>query len=199
MAKIIGLTGGIASGKSTVSEMFKAINIPVIDADHIAKSLLNKGSEAYHEIIQEFGEEILTPDGQINRKKLAKILFDNEKARLKINEIIHPKVKTIIKQEMLRLDSYDEKVIVLDIPLLFETSYHTICDLTLLVYARQKDQVERLMHRDHISEEYALKKIKSQMPMSKKKELADYVIDNSKSILETKKAFERFIKKEVTL
>ena len=199
MAKIIGLTGGIASGKSTVSMMFKAINIPVIDADHIAKNLLNKDSEAYHEIIQEFGEEILTPDGQINRKKLAKILFDNEKARLKINEIIHPKVKTIIKQEMLRLDSYDEKVIVLDIPLLFETSYHTICDLTLLVYARQKDQVERLMHRDHISEEYALKKIKSQMPMSKKKELADYVIDNSKSILETKKAFERFIKKEVTL
>ena len=195
MAKIIGLTGGIATGKSTVSKMFKENNIPVIDSDHIAKSLLNKGSDAYQEIIAEFSDEILTTNGEINRKKLAEKLFSDIEIREKINGIIHPRVKEIVRREITRLESYGETMIVIDVPLLFETDFHQECDVSVLVYARQKDQVERLVERDQISEEYAMKKIKAQLPMSKKKALADIVIDNSKSILETRKAFDKVLER----
>ena len=195
MAKIIGLTGGIATGKSTVSKMFKENNIPVIDSDHIAKSLLNKGSDAYQEIIAEFSDEILTTNGEINRKKLAEKLFSDIEIREKINGIIHPRVKEIVRREITRLESYGENMIVIDVPLLFETDFHQECDVSVLVYARQKDQVERLVERNQISEEYAMKKIKAQLPMSKKKALADIVIDNSKSILETRKAFDKVLER----
>ncbi len=195
MAKIIGLTGGIATGKSTVSKMFKEREIPVIDTDKIAKSLLNKGSEGYQEILSLFGEEVLSTDGEINRNKLASKLFSDPKVRQTINGILHPKVKEIVKREITRLESYGTEVIVVDVPLLFETDFHKTCDYTLLVYARQKDQVARLVERDQIDEAYALKKIKSQLPMSQKKQLADFVIDNSKSILETRKAFDRLLER----
>lgn len=195
MVKIIGLTGGIATGKSTVSKMFKERDIPVIDTDKIAKSLLNKGSEAFQEILTEFGETVLTPNGEINRKKLAEKLFHDEKTRQTINAIIHPKVKDIVRREITRLESYGETLIVIDVPLLFETDFHQECDVTWLVFARQKDQLERLVERDQISEDYAMKKIKAQWPMSKKKALADVVIDNSKSILETRKAFDKALER----
>ncbi|MFH5881034.1 dephospho-CoA kinase [Liberiplasma polymorphum] len=193
MAKIIGLTGGIATGKSTVTQMFKERNIPVIDSDKIAKTLLDKGQEAYQEILAEFGEEVLSTDTNINRNKLAKIIFNDEKKRKKLNEIVHPKVKKVIYTEIARLKTLEHDFIVVDVPLLFESEFDKICDITLLVFARRKDQVTRLMMRDHIDETYALQKIKSQFPLGKKKALADYVIDNSKSILETRKAFDKFI------
>ena len=193
MAKIIGLTGGIATGKSTVTNMFKERKIPVIDTDAIAKSLLQKDQDAYREIIESFGDAILSTDLTINRNKLAKIIFSDDEKREQLNQIVHPKVKKVVYTEIARLKTFEPEFIVIDVPLLFETGFDKICDLTVLVYARKKDQVSRLMMRDHIDESYALQKIKAQFPLSKKKALANYTIDNSKSVLETRKAFDRLI------
>ncbi len=195
MTKIIGLTGGIATGKSTVSTMFRQANIPVIDADSIAKSLLDKNTNVYDELLEMFGNSILSTDTNINRNKLANKIFHDEEARQKVNSIVHPKVKTIMQKEIDHYDNLEIPWVVIDVPLLFETDFYKLADVTVLVYARQKDQIERLMLRDSIDQTYAKQKIKTQFPLKKKKELADYVIDNSKSILETKKAFERLLKK----
>ncbi len=193
MTKIIGLTGGIATGKSTVTQMFLDNKIPVIDSDKIAKNLLDKGQEAYQEILDAFGTEILATDQTINRQKLAKIIFNNEEARNKLNSLVHPKVKKVIYSEIAKLKMFEPEFIVLDVPLLFESEFDKICDVTILVYARRKDQISRFTMRDHIDETYAVQKIKAQMPLSKKKAMADYVIDNSKSILETRKSFDKVL------
>ncbi len=195
MAKLIGLTGGIATGKSTVSEMFRSEGIPVIDADEIAKEEIKKGKDAYKEIHALFGDEILATDGEINRNKLARKLFFDIAARKKINEIVHPRVKRIVMNEVKHLEDYDTPIIVLDVPLLFETDFHKLVDISVLVYARRKDQIERIVARENIDEDYARKKIRAQMPITKKRELADYVIDNSKNIIETRKSYQRVLKK----
>ena len=194
MSKIIGLTGGIASGKSTVSKMFKEREIPVIDTDQIAKTLLNEDKDIYKEILKTFGEDVLTPNQEINRNKLAQIIFKDKEKRKKLNAIIHPKVKEITLHETTHLKDLKQPLIVLDVPLLFEADFDSVCDVTIVVYARKKDQISRLLSREGIDEAYAKQKISAQMPLSKKKELADYIIDNSKSILETRKSFERVLK-----
>ncbi|MFW5865437.1 MAG: dephospho-CoA kinase, partial [Candidatus Izemoplasmataceae bacterium] len=163
MTKIIGLTGGIATGKSTVTQMFLDNKIPVIDSDKIAKNLLDKGQEAYQEILDAFGTEILATDQTINRQKLAKIIFNNEEARNKLNSLVHPKVKKVIYSEIAKLKMFEPEFIVLDVPLLFESEFDKICDVTILVYARRKDQISRFTMRDHIDETYAVQKIKAQM------------------------------------
>ncbi len=195
MTKVIGLTGGIATGKSTVSKMFKNHGTPVIDADHIAKSLLVRGSEAYKELVEQFGEKILATDNSINRNTLAKMIFNNETIRKQVNAIIHPRVIRIINTEIEHYKNLNADAIVVDVPLLFESGFYKQMDVTVLVYARQKDQIERLVIRDKIDIDYAKQKIKAQFSLSKKREMADHVIDNSKSILDTKKAFQRLMKK----
>ncbi len=191
MAILIGLTGGIATGKSTVSNMFKAENIPVVDADAIAKDVVDNDPEAYEAILEAFGEDVLSTDNTINRNKLAKRIFDDAEARKTLNAIVHPKVIDRIATEVERLRKLNHDMIVVDAPLLFEAGLDKTVDVTVFVYARQKDQLERITNRDGIDEGYALKKIKAQFPLSKKRELADYTIDNSKSILDTKRAFTR--------
>ncbi|MFW6319007.1 MAG: dephospho-CoA kinase, partial [Bacillota bacterium] len=150
MTKIIGLTGGIATGKSTVSTMFRQANIPVIDADSIAKSLLDKNTNVYDELLEMFGNSILSTDTNINRNKLANKIFHDEEARQKVNSIVHPKVKTIMQKEIDHYDNLEIPWVVIDVPLLFETDFYKLADVTVLVYARQKDQIERLMLRDSI-------------------------------------------------
>lgn len=194
MSTIIGLTGGIASGKSTVSKMFQEREIPVIDTDQIAKSLLNKDTEVYKHILKTFGEDVLTPNQEINRNKLAQIIFNDHKKREKLNAIIHPKVKEIALYETAHLEDLKHPLIVLDVPLLFEAEFDAVCDVTIVVFARKKDQISRLVSREGIDESYAKQKINAQMPLSKKKTKADFVIDNSKSILETRKSFDRVLK-----
>lgn len=189
MSLIIGLTGGIATGKSTVASFFKDQDIPVIDTDKIAKNLLNPGSEPYLKVIEYFSDDIIHSDGQIHRKRLAKKVFEDEKARQFLNKTLHPEVKKYMMAEIGQLKLQGSPIIVADVPLLFESGFDKLCDLTLCVYIPQTIQLERLMIRDEISKSYALKKIKAQMSMKEKKQKSDLVIDNSKSILETKKAF----------
>lgn len=195
MALIIGLTGGIATGKSTVSNMFKDHGIPVIDTDKIAFDLLKKGTTTYEEVLKLFGDNILNTNGDINRKKLGKKIFNDSNLRNQLNEIIHPKIKTLTISEIQKYEELGSSIIVLDVPLLFETDFAKLVDKTVVVYTPPKLQIQRLLDRDSIKEEYALAKINSQISIDKKAKLADFVIDNSKSILTTKKEFNRVIEK----
>ncbi len=194
MTLIVGLTGGIATGKSTVTKMFQGINIPVIETDEIAHDLLKKGTEGYEEVISTFSKSILLTNGEINRKKLALVVFSNPQRRGKLNHIVHPKVKSIVKTEIQKHKELGTKIVVLDVPLLFETNFVELVDKTIVVYTTIPKQVERLMERERIDKEYAMLKINAQMPIMEKVALADYVIDNSDSILVTKKAFNKIIK-----
>jgi len=189
MTIVLGLTGGIASGKSTVAKMFMEKGIPIIDTDLISRDLLKKGTEAYNEIIKFFSPEILLTKKEINRKKLGRIIFANQQKREKLNKIIHPKVLDIVDNEIYRYQQLGTKIVVVDVPLLFETNYHKKVDKTVVVYAELKQQINRLMARDNITKEYAVMKINAQMPLSSKVDKADYVIYNSFSILTTKKDF----------
>lgn len=194
MALIIGLTGGIATGKSTVAGMFKNYGIPVVDTDKISFELLRKGCSAYKEVLSLFGKEILLTNGDVNRKKLGRAIFNDNVKRKKLNNIIHPRVRSITLSEVKRHEELGANIIVIDVPLLFETNFVRLVNKTIVVYTTPKLQIERLIGRDSIKKEYALLKIESQMPIDDKVKLADYVIDNSLSILTTRKEFNKIIK-----
>lgn len=193
MTLIVGLTGGIATGKSTVTQMFQSIDIPVIETDKIAKDMLMKGTEGYEEVIASFTKSILLTDNEINRKKLAQIVFSNPQRRKRLNEIVHPRVKSIVKTEIQKYKELGTKMIVIDVPLLFETDFIDLVDKTIVVYTTFKRQKERLMERERIDREYAEIKISAQMPLNRKVDLADYVIDNTASILNTRKEFNKIV------
>jgi len=193
MALIVGLTGGIATGKSTVANMFKDYGIPIVDTDKLSFDLLKKDSISYVEVLSLFGEDILFTNGDINRKKLGKMIFNDDILRKKLNSIIHPKIKTIVLSEIKKYEEIGIRIIIIDVPLLFETDFIKLVDKSIVVYTTPQLQVERLMDRDSIGKDYAFTKIESQIPIEEKVKLADFVIDNSKSILTTKKEFNKII------
>lgn len=186
MSLVIGLTGGIASGKSTVSIMFKEMNIPVVDADVEARLAVMKGEAAYFQIIDTFGKDILL-DGEIDRQELGSIIFHQEEKRKLLNEIVHPEVRKRMMEQVEKAQQTGEEVIVLDIPLLFESKLTYMVEKTILVYVDYDIQLERLMKRNSLSIDDAKARIQSQMPLNEKIKLADAVINNNGSIEETKK------------
>ncbi|WP_299089544.1 dephospho-CoA kinase [uncultured Metabacillus sp.] len=185
MTIVIGLTGGIASGKSTVSNIIKKAGIRVIDADKISREVVEVGQPAYKQIIETFGEEILHEDLTLHREKLGALIFSDETKRKQLNEIVHPAVR----QEMLKQTQEEKerqaKAVILDIPLLFESSLTYMVDKTVLVYVNEETQLKRLMERNGFSEEEAMMRINSQMPLKDKVKLSDEIIDNNGSIEET--------------
>lgn len=168
MALVIGLTGGIASGKSTVSNMIKDLGITVIDADVEARLAVEKGKKAYHEIISHFGPEILQSDGTIDRGKLGSIVFHDSEKRLLLNSIVHPAVREQMLTKKIDAEARGEHLIVLDIPLLFESKLTYMVDKTLLVYVDEETQLRRLMERNNFTEQEAKARINSQMPLKEK-------------------------------
>ncbi|WP_449537213.1 dephospho-CoA kinase [Ferdinandcohnia sp. Marseille-Q9671] len=186
MALTIGLTGGIASGKSTVSQMLKEAGIVVIDADLIARKVVEIGEEAYEQIIGVFGEDILLMNKEIDRQKLGSIVFFDEEKRNLLNSIVHPAIRKQMLKEKEEHIANGEETIVLDIPLLFESKLTTLVDRTLLVYVDYETQLLRLMNRNSLSKEDAEARIHSQMPLKEKVKLADAVIDNNGTVDATK-------------
>ncbi|MBT2681926.1 dephospho-CoA kinase [Bacillus sp. ISL-35] len=182
MSLIIGLTGGIASGKSTVSAMFTELGITVIDADIEARLAVEPGEKAYNDIVSHFGTEVLEEDGSINRPALGSIIFNNEEKRLQLNSIVHPAVRERMAMKRQQAEAANEKAVVLDIPLLFESKLTGMVEKIIVVYVDEKTQLERLMERNGFSEDEALSRIKSQMPLKDKVNLADEVIDNTGTI-----------------
>lgn len=191
---IIGLTGSIASGKSTVANMLKELNIPIVDADLVARQVVEPGMPTLKKIEEVFGKEVITEEGTLDRPKLGSIIFHDQSKREALNEIIHP----AIRQEMLR--QRDEhiangaKTVIMDIPLLFESKLQHFVEKILVVTVSEETQLKRLMGRNELSEEEALARIKSQLPLSLKEKEADAVIDNNNSIEQTKEQLNTILK-----
>ncbi len=183
-SKIIGLTGGISTGKSTVTLLLREKGFVVIDADVISREIMNIGKPAYEQVIKTFGMEILNSDSTINRPKLGEIIFADEKLRHKLNSITHPYIINSIKDEI--LDYNNEEILFLDIPLLIEI-YDDLkrseieIDEIWLVYCSKETQINRLMKRDDISLDSAKLKVEAQIDIEEKRKLADKIIDNTKS------------------
>lgn len=185
---LIGLTGGIASGKTTVSNFFKDEGIPVIDSDLIVKSLWEHDVEMVKEIEQVFG----ISNSLYLKNELSKIIFKDKEQRNKLNQIIHPRVFSRIDEEKKKFQN--AFMMIIDMPLLIEVGYQRFVDQVILVYVDQETQIKRLMKRDQINENEALVKIQSQMSMEEKKAYADIILDNTKDILSLKKSVIRFLK-----
>ncbi len=185
---IAGLTGGIATGKSTVAEMFMEAGAVIVDADRIAHDVVKKGLPAWQKIVDHFGEDVLSPDGEIDRDRLGDIIFKNHDEKRELNGIVHPFVfqEMAVKIEQAKKAVPDDGVIVLDVPLLIEGGMHEKMEDVILVYIPEVLQVKRLMQRNSLSEEDAMARIHSQMPIEEKKALADILIDNSSTLEKTK-------------
>ncbi|WP_286058191.1 dephospho-CoA kinase [Bacillus mojavensis] len=193
MTLVIGLTGGIASGKSTVANMLIDKGITVIDADIIAKQAVEKGMPAYRQIIDEFGEDILLENGDIDRRKLGAMVFTNEQKRLALNSIVHPAVREEMLKRRDESIANQETFVVLDIPLLFESKLESLVDKIIVVSVTKELQLERLIKRNQLTEEEALSRIRSQMPLEEKVSRVDNVIDNSGTLEETKQQLEEIL------
>lgn len=185
MTLIIGLTGSIGTGKSTIANKFKQLNIPVIDADLIARQVVEPGEAAYDEIVATFGEEVLQKDRTLNREKLGAIIFNDEKKRTKLNGIIHPAIrKEMIRQRDAHV-SENVPCVVLDIPLLYESKLSHFVEKVIVVTVEADVQLERILNRDDMTETEAKQRIDSQIDVAKKEKWADAVIDNNGTIAES--------------
>jgi dephospho-CoA kinase len=187
-AEVIGLTGGIATGKSMVSGMFRKLGAFVVDADKIARELTGPDSPLMEKLVESFGVEIMAEDGGINRKKLRERVIEDEQARLLLNSIMHP---AIIAREEEMVRAATASVVVVDAALLIETASYKRFQTVVLVYAPRYLQLERLMARDKMTERVASRFIDTQMDIEEKRKFATYIIDNSSTIVETEEQVRR--------
>jgi len=179
---IIGLTGGIASGKSTVSTMLAELGAYIIDADEIARTIVMPNQPAWHDIVAHFGSEILLPDGTINRFLLGEKIFKDQLERLCLEQITHHYIKDQIKKYIGSAELLGKSVVVLDIPLLFEIGWQTMVDEIWVVYVDEEVQVSRLMTRNQLTHEQAMDRMNAQINLAEKIKHADVVIDNNQDI-----------------
>ena len=184
----IGLTGGLATGKSAVLKILRASGVTVIDADRLCNEIAQPYQEAWWEIYKHFGRGCFAPDMGLKRGRLKRLIFSDQKARLTLNKIIHPRVKEIILKDLGKIEeSGTADLVVAEVPLLFEAGWKDCFDKTVLIYARPEVQMDRLIRRDGISLAEAQKWLAVQMPIDEKKKLADYVVDNNGPLEETRK------------
>ena len=175
----IGLTGGIASGKSTVLTYFKDKGIPYIDADIVAREVVEPGTEGLQAIVDAFGLNVLHDDGTLNREALGAIVFHNEEKRLQLNSCLKEYIRNRIMELTANYEVQDTPVLIYDIPLLIEGEWYTMMDEVWLVYVNEPIQIERLMSRNGLTKEDAIARIKSQMRLDDKRSYADVIIDNN--------------------
>lgn len=194
--KIIGLTGGIASGKSTVSNMLKALGAQIIDADRIAREIVTPGSEALAEIVSVFGERVLNPDKTLKRAELARIVFNDAESLKRLNRITHPRIITAI-QARIEQESGHADILILDAALLIELNLRSLTDETWLVCVHPEIQIERLLQRETMSRSDAEKIIRAQMPLEEKIKAADICIDNNGSIEDLRDKIEKLWNEQV--
>ena len=189
---VLGLTGGIATGKSTAAAVFSRHQIPMIDGDIIAREVVQPQTPGWASIVQEFGEEILQEDGTLDRVALAKIIFDSTEQRQKLDHLLDPFIRQAIT-EQIKQQKANYPLVVVDIPLLFEGHYEQEMDAVAVVYLPEEIQLQRLMKRNQLTLDEAKKRIQSQMPIEEKKKLADIVFDNSGSKDELTCQIERWL------
>lgn len=195
MGKVIGLTGGIGTGKSTVSNLLEVHGFKIVDADVASREAVEKGSEGLQQVKQVFGDKAVDQNGEMDRKYIGEIVFNDAKKRKELNQIIHPIVREIMNEQKEQYLSEGYNVI-MDIPLLFENNLQDTVDETWLVYASESIQVERLMERNDLSQEEAKARVYSQISIDKKRRMADHVIDNRGTLLELKQNVEQLLMDE---
>ena len=193
---ILGLTGGIGSGKSAISAMFEELGIQVVDADIVAREVVEPGSTGLKKITEHFGEEILTTDGSLDRAKLRAIIFADESQKQWLNNLLHP----LIRESMLaQLQQATSQYVILVAPLLFENGLDQFCDHTLLIDVPVEVQITRTTARDNISVELAKQIIASQMPRADKQQKATDTLDNNRLLSEVKIDVQKLHEKYLTL
>ena len=194
---VIGLTGGIGTGKSTVSQILKEKNFPVIDLDVISHEVI-KFPKVVEKIVENFGKEVLeynnTGNWIISREKLGRVIFGNREKRLILNSVMHPEILRIMREKILECKK-ENKIIFVEIQLLFEVQWEKEFDYILLVSAEKETQIKRILSRDKRSKEEALSIINSQMPLDEKKKISDYVIENDGNIQDLERKIYGFLKK----
>jgi len=188
---ILGLTGSYGSGKSTVAEMMKTLGAVIIDADDIAREVVQPGQPALQEIEKAFGNQILQPDGHLDRPALARLVFHSPEKRRLLESIIHPRIR---ERELALLHHYrHHPLVVLNVPLLFENRMESLCDFTCVVTVNQNERHKRLRHRDGVTHQQIRQRLQAQMPQKEKAKRADFIINNSHSLDDTRRQVETII------
>jgi dephospho-CoA kinase len=193
--KLIGLTGGIASGKTSVARILKRLGAAVVDADALAREVVEPGQAAWHEIAETFGAEILKPDRTLDRHKLRAIIFSDPTARKKLEAIIHPRVRALAEKRIGELSAAGYGVVVYEVPLLFEGNLHEWLRPVILVACGARIQKQRLQHRDGVDAATAQRHIDAQMSLEEKRRLADYVIENDGTLEDLERQVQAVLEK----
>jgi dephospho-CoA kinase len=180
--KLVGLTGGIASGKSTVGRMLRARGVDVIDADVLARDAVAPGTPGFAAVVARFGAGVVRDDGTLDRAALGRIVFADDEARRALNHIVHPEVARLAAEAFADVAARGAPVVVYEVPLLFENGLQAAMDVTMLVAVHDDVQLQRLLARDGCSEAEARARIRSQMPLEQKRKLATHVLENDGTV-----------------
>jgi dephospho-CoA kinase len=183
--RLFGLTGGIGSGKSTVARRFRERGLAVIDADELARDAVAVGTEGLRRAVERFGSGVLGPGGELDRKRLAAVVFDDDQARRDLNAIVHPIVAALAADRTRALDEKGEPLACYEVPLLYENRLESALSPVVVVFVSPEQQVARTVARDASTEDEARARVRAQMPLAEKANRADYVIDNSGTVEET--------------
>ncbi|MEE2903685.1 MAG: dephospho-CoA kinase [Myxococcota bacterium] len=186
MTKIFGLTGGIGSGKSTVAGIFQEMGAEIVDADQLARLAVAPGSFGLARIIETFGSEIILEDGTLDRPALGKLVFSDASKRQQLNAIVHPEVQRLAQEAFQRLIDKKVSVVLYDVPLLYESKLESLFLAVVVVYVPPELQIQRVMKRDHLEKHEVEQRLAAQMSLDLKAEKADYLIDNSHTLEETR-------------
>jgi dephospho-CoA kinase len=193
--KLIGLTGGIASGKSTVAAILRRLGAAVVNADELSREVVQPDTPGWSEIVESFGTEVLQPNRTLDRQKLRKIVFNDPEARKKLESIVHPRVRALAQQRIQEYAASGFAVVVYEVPLLFEGNLQSSLRPVILVAADVATQKRRLEERDHLAASEADKHIAAQMSLEEKRRLADYVIENDGSLADLERQVEAVLVK----
>lgn len=189
----IGLTGGIACGKSTVASLLVKLGAILIDADQLAREVVMPGTLALQQITERFGSIVIQPDGALNRKALGAIIFNEPSARKDLEAITHPQIRLAMWDQMRKAEEADPaRLVVVDVPLLYESKLQGYFQKVMLVYVSEAIQLQRLMERDGLTMDAAQLRLQAQIPIESKKLLADIIIDNTGTVAETEKQIQLF-------
>jgi dephospho-CoA kinase len=189
----IGITGGIASGKTTAANLLREMGFPVIDADEIAKLVVSPGSPGMKQVTQTFGQDFVRPDGNLDRRKMADLVFKNPSELQKLEMILHPLVKKETSRQRQEASSRGEKIVFYDVPLLFEKNMDEEFDAVIVVTSSLARQKDRLKSRSKMSEEEITARLKNQLPMEEKKKRGTYILENENSLEDLRRGLNKIV------
>ena len=195
--RVIGLTGGIACGKSNVSSVLKELGATIVDGDRLSRELTMPGGAALPDIRRTFGDGAFLPDGSLDRRALGKIVFSNPVQRKALDTLMQPRLRTMIRDSIAKAKEQGAPLCVLDMPLLYETGLDKLCDRVWCVYLPEEEQLQRLMARDGFTREEAMQRLRSQMPTEEKAARAQVIIDTSGSIDYTRRMIPALYQQEL--